>query len=240
MNPEIRKRILLDLLVTPTTCCTAVGGMTLIALSAFFGSFVGFLGVCGVGTSVGLMITNYLCRFETVANNVLQKIKEEEINKKKELLNKLDRKLVRDKDPRDQEALRELRKIYYDFFDDLEKGQLLSVVPDEMKNQINDIFDAIVAQLEKQYKIWDNANKVSGKTKKKLLKQREEMIEEIQVGVENLSHVIEEIRTMDIDMDRKELKNLQSKLDSQLNVAKTVNTRINEFEDDLDKFSEYH
>jgi hypothetical protein len=78
-------------------------------------------------------------------------------------LDVLDGKLSSDRDPRDQEALRNLRGLYDSFMEDVRKlGKVSVAAGGAMFSQIEEIFARCVAQLEKQHEVWLTSRKVAG------------------------------------------------------------------------------
>jgi hypothetical protein len=125
--------------------------------------------------------------------------------------------------------------------EDLYKKQLAFTVPQQMLDQINELFEAIVTQLERQFLIWDSYRKISGPAKKQLKEQREKIILEVQDSVGNFARAIEDIRALKLKANTSELHEIQQRFNSQLNVAKRVNEVLEEVEssDDMSRFDEY-
>lgn len=241
MGWSIKKRILFDLFVTPWTVITGFGGIGWLLLSEILGPQAALIGFFSGMFCLGLIATNVLLNFNSISEKVLQKMRNEAIAEKNQRLDLLDEKLCRDKDPRDQESLRDLRELYDSFMEDLYKKQLAFTVPQQMLDQINELFEAIVAQLERQFLIWDSYRKISGPAKKQLKEQREKIILEVQASIGNFASAIEDIRALKLRANTSELQEIQQRFNSQLNVAKRVNQVLEEVEssDDMSRFDEY-
>jgi hypothetical protein len=236
---DIRKRILLDLLVVPSTIIPFTAGISLLLISVVTGSTAAFAGVCSLLVSVGSIFTNLIFNLSKISNKVINDIEGEKSRIHDIEVLKLDRNLVLDNDPRDQTALRNLRVIYKSFKDDLKNGKVKNA-PKSMVSQIDEIYLSVIHHLQSQHELWETSTKVTGDLRKNILSQRESLIQEIEKSVQNLSVVTAEVRALGIKSNVGELTKLQERLDSQLNVAKEVEQMMSEMNrDDLSRFKEY-
>lgn len=237
---DLRKRILLDLLVTPGTVIPTVLGVSLLLLAEFLGGMAAFLGFCGVLCGFGAVLTNLVFNMEKISKKALKEWQEAQAKQRERSLDELDAKLVKDRDPRDQTALRNLRTIYKSFVDDLNSGKLASSVSAAMMTQIDEIFNACVSQLERQYEIWETSMKVYGDLREKLQRQRDEIIAEVEKSVTNLADVVSEVRALKINTKKGELEKLQQRLTTQLDAAKATEQFVAGLDkDDMSRFDEY-
>lgn len=237
---ELRKRILLDLFVTPGTVIPATIGLSLLMMSGILGGLAAFIGFCGLLISFGSLLTNLVFNMDKISKKAMREWRDRLAKEKDAALDELDRKLVRTRDPRDQTALRNLRTIYDSFSNDLKAGKISTGVSSGMLTQIDEIFDACVKQLERQYEIWEVTQKVSGNLKVKLNSQREEVLAEVEKSVENLADVIAEVRALKLKAQSGELEHLQTRLNSQLAAAKaTADFMAGLDASDMSRFSEY-
>lgn len=237
---DLRKRILLDTLVTPGTIIPGTLGLSLLLLSEMLGGMAAFVGFCCVLGSIGACLTNLVFNMDKISKRALKEWQEAQAKQRDSKLDELDSKLVRDRDPRDQTALRNLRTIYRSFVEDLQAGKLAASVSSAMMAQIDEIFNACVQQLERQYEIWETAMKVSGDLRDKLLRQRDEIIAEVEKSVANLSDVVNEVRALKINTKKGELEQLQQRLNTQLEAAKATEQFVAGLDsNDLSRFAEY-
>lgn len=149
---------------------------------------------------------------------------------------------MKNRDPRDQTALRDLRIMYDEFQRDIVGGKISRNVTVSMLSQVDQIFDACIHELEQADNIWKTMNnKISDTLKSQLNKQREEIILAVQESVGNMALVINEIRSIRQQSNVDELKALGHKLSQHLETAKRVEERVSKFglEDDLERFDKY-
>lgn len=237
MISELRKRVILDLMITPSTIIPFAGGVSLLLLSEMLGGFAAFLGVVGVLVGIGAFLTGLVFNLDKTYQKVLIDIKTEEAAKRKYVLDDLDRRLTR---KRDQTALRDMRGIYDSFMEDLQAGKISNSVSSGMLTQIDAIFNACVEQLERQLVIVETSRKVSDDVRRKLLEQRDNIVTEVEKSVEDLAKVINEVRALRIKAERGELDVLRRRLDSQLQAAKATEQFVSGLgQEDLSRFSEY-
>jgi hypothetical protein len=236
---DIRKKILLDLLVVPSTVIPFTAGISLLLISVVVGSTAAFAGFCSLLVSLGSVFTNLIFNLSKITDKVINDIESEKSRLHDIEVLKLDRNLVLDNDPRDQTALRNLRIIYKSFKDDLRNGKVKNA-PKSMVSQIDDLYFSVIHHLQNQHELWETSTKVTGELRKNIISQRETLILEIEKSVQNLSAVTAEVRALGIKSNVGELTKLQERLDSQLNVAKEVEKMMSEMnQDDLSRFKEY-
>lgn len=237
---DLRKRILLDLLVTPGTIIPGTIGVSLLLLSEMLGGMAAFVGFCFILGSIGACLTNLVFNMDKISKRAIKEWQEAQAKQRESKLDELDSKLVRDRDPRDQNALRNLRTIYKSFVEDLQAGKLASSVTSAMMAQIDEIFNTCIHQLERQYEIWETAMKVTNPLRDKLLKQRDEIVVEVEKSVTNLADVVNEVRALKLNTKKGELEQLQQRLNTQLEAAKATEQFVAGLDaDDMTRFAEY-
>jgi hypothetical protein len=235
----LRNKVVLDLCVTPATLVTATIGGTCLMLSAMLGSTTGFFGFIMLAVSVGIIATRFVFCLDDVYKKALEQIVAQKYEQRNMELDQLDKKLLLDRDPRDQTALRNLRSLYDGFTDDVRKGKISAAVPVSMHDQIEKIFNTCVSQLQRQHEIWSASNKVSSDLKTSLYAQREKILDDVESSVNLLATVIDEVRTLGLKVNREELSDLQTRLKAQLAAAKEIDSITSESEDDYSRFEKY-
>lgn len=236
----LKRKIILDTIVTPFTMIPVVVGVSLLLLSEMLGAMAGFIGVCACLFGLAAFLTNITLNLPNISKRAVQQLVESEKRQRNRNLDALDAKLLLDTDTRDQDALRNLRIIYDSFANDLEAG-VIGTVPRDLLTQIETIFDTVVDQLNRQHEVWRTSRHITGDLKKRLATQRDEMIKEIEGTVANLAGVINEVRALGLKIEKSGLSKLQSRLNMQLEVAKATSERLASLEqpDDLSRFDEY-
>lgn len=240
----LRKRVLLDLFVTPSTMITVVGGTSLILLSEILGARAAILGFGMFVVGVGMALTNVLFNIGKVTERAMRTLRAEQAKKRNEALDALDTRLNgkrRGQVPKDVAALRNLRTLYVSFMDDVEKKKIATAFTSSMLAEIDQLFNACVSQLERQQDFYETALKSSGDIQTSLMSQRETIIIEVEEAVRSLSDIIAEARALRLKTGTGQVSGLQATLTQKLEVAKGVEARMAEFEvaNSLDRFKEY-
>ena len=233
MSKELRNQILLDLFVTPATVVPFLLGGTLLMLSAMLGGYSAFFGFVGILLSLGALLTNWVFNLGTISREAVSRLHKLEKKKRDSELDALDRKLVTNKDPRDQTALRNLRTLYNSFCEDLLNKKISSSVPSNMLELIEEIFAECVHNLSRSYDIWKTSKSLQGEIRKTLLEQRESLIEDVENSVLTLAETISEVRALKLKTEAGEMNRLREKLLSQLQVAKATEENVAALNADL-------
>lgn len=241
-DQDLKTKIALDVLVTPWTIVPGTVGFSLLMLSMILGGSIGFIGFCFCLVGLGALTWNFVFNFDHIKKKAAQDWVDKIKKNKDESLNALDRKLVKNKDPRDQTALRDLRVMYGEFQKDIESGKINKGITSDMLYQVDQIFETCVHELEQSFNIWRMMNnKISDNLRIQLQSQREEIIEAVQESVGNMAFVINEIRSVRHQSDANELRNLGQKLTSRLETVKKIEERISKLgsNEDLERFDRY-
>lgn len=237
---ELRKKIITDLFISPMTIVPATIGGSLMLLSLVAGFIYGFVGFCFLLISFGIGINNCLFNYDKTSKQTIEKIEKEKQIERNNKLDELDVKLSSDRDPRDQKFLRDLRAIYDTFIEDIKAGKITIAAGLSIRNQIDEVFNQCVQQLEFQYELLVRSRKFNGKLKDDLLKQRNNVLDEIEKSVFNLTDVISEVGNLGVKAKSNQLSLLKDRLNIQLNAAKEAEKIITDATgDSLNRFSEY-
>jgi hypothetical protein len=237
---ELRKKVLLDLCITPGTVLPMIAGVSLLMLSSILGAGWGFFGLLCCLVGLGFLVTNYMFNLDSIHARALEQVLAQKKAERNAALDILDGKLSSDRDPRDQDTLRNLRSLYDCFMDDVKEGKISKSVPQSMYKQIEDIFNGCVAQLERQHEIWRTSRKVTGDLRDGLMKQKDAILDEVEKSVQSLADVINEVRALGLKAHTGELSKLQERLGSQLAAAKATDQFVADLDKtDLSRFSEY-
>lgn len=235
----LRKKILLDVCVTPSTIMPAILGVSFLLLSVILGSGWGFLGFCLCLVSLGFIGTRFLFSLESITKSAVEQLLAEKTKHRNIELDQLDSKLLLDRDPRDQTALRNLRALYDDFMSDAREGKICGAIPVSMHDQIEAIFQNCVTQLSKQHQMWLVSSKILGDSRKDLMLQRTKILDDVEASIEVLTEVMDEVRTLGLKSKQGELSELQNRLKLQLAAAKEIDRLTSVDPTDLSRFEEY-
>ncbi len=230
---DVRKKVLMDMFAAPSSLLPIVGGLSALILSwALEGggatACLG-LGMVGVLGGLGILATRLILGLENITNDAYQYLHAEELTKQEESLDELCNKLKKDRDPRTQNSLRELRDLYATFAEDVKAGKIIRATHAVLEI-VEELFRTAVAQLERSYELWCSARKQSGASKEKTLRKREEVIREVVDAVEHLAKTIEQCRSLAAKKDRKDLSQLRQELDEAIQVARRTEERMASWE----------
>lgn len=219
---DLRKRILLELFITPFTVVPFLFGTSLLLLSEVLGGYAAFMGFVSLLVSLGAFLTNLLFNLENISEKAVTQIQNQKVRDKERTLDDLDQKLQKTDGDDDEISLRNLRLLYQAFCVDISEKKINQYVPSELLVAVDDIFNACIVKLGRSFEIWNMAGKMAGTLKRQLLKQRKDLVADVEKSVAELANVINEIRALQFKSEKDELERLQNKLNSQLEIAKAT------------------
>jgi hypothetical protein len=224
---EVKKKVLLDLFVSPWTVLPVAGGISAWLLSwAVDGSAaLNVAGLVGVLGGLGMLATRLIFGLEEITHDAYAYLHERTRQEQEAALDDLDRRLSSDNDDRTQACLRELRQLYQLFQEQVTEGRI-SGSTHRILDQVERMFRACVAQLEKSYELWNAAQPLSGTARKSLLKQRDEVVAEVVETIRHLGRTVEQLHAFRRDENASELARLREELDDTLRVARRAEQRI--------------
>jgi hypothetical protein len=223
---DVRKKVLLDLFASPGTLFPLVGGLSLLIASwAFSSAAAAVLGILGVLTGLGLSATKLIWKLEDITNDAYDYVHAEEVKKQEEKLDDLDQRLRKDHDPRTQNSLRELRKLYRSFAEDVQSGKLARSASEVME-VMGELFRKCVDQLEYSYELWQTARKKPPEERDQVLQNREQVIEEVIDTVKHVERTVEQFRGFAAKRTDDNLQQLRDELDEAIRVARRTEDRM--------------
>jgi hypothetical protein len=225
---SIRKKAILDLFVTPLTVGSTTIGITMLLLSWAFGggAVMTFLGFLGVLVGLGWAGTNFALNLEKVVQNAAKTIELETKEATKQKLDELDEKLCRDRDPRDQTYLRDMRELYDAFMADYEAGKLSEYCTPQTVDQIKELFNLVVKKLEDAFNIWETSRNLRGKAKDLAQADRDKIIEDVGKAVDHMGEIVSGIRSLRAKANNSDMDRLRENLDRQLNAARRTQEQM--------------
>jgi hypothetical protein len=219
---DLRKRILLDLVITPSTVIPVLLGGSFLLLSEMLGGYSAFFGFVGLLVGFGAFLTNLVFNLESISKRAVKQWQEQQTKAREKELDSLDRRLAKTEGDRDENALRNLRTLYKSFSSDVAGGKLSDHVPPQMLQSIDEIFQTCVAKLDRSYEIYRTAATMTGKLKRDMEEQRQALVSEVETSVHELANVINEVRALKFRNEGDDLRLLQNRLSSQLEIAKAT------------------
>ena len=224
---NVQKKVLLDLFAAPSTVIPIVGGLSAWMLSWAIDSswWLNLGGLIGVLGGAGLLATRLIFGLESITEDAYRFLQDQERQRRNTALDALEKKLRHDDDPRDQTYLRQMRTLYDSLHADLEQGQV-SPAARAIVGNVEKLFQAAVKHLEHSYHLWETAAKVSGEARRKLLAEREHVVQEVRATVEHLGKTIEQFQTSRVKQNESELTKLREELDETLRTARRAEERL--------------
>jgi len=232
----LKRRILIDLLITPLTIIPFAAGISFLILSEIIGATGVFVGLCLCVFGIASVVLNLVLNLNNIVKKAVKDLQSVSMREFDAKLDKIYKRLCTDDDNRDQQALKNIRTIYKQFVIDLDSGKIKNIPP-AMVTHIQKIYEEVIKHLVEQFEIWETSNSITGKLKTELLAQREKMIVEIEKSVSDFAQSISEIRALGLKTGDGELTRLQERLQVQLEVAKNTQEIVSG--DEYSRFNEY-
>lgn len=228
---RLKKRILHDIVISRWTIVPLAVGLGALAAAWGLGGNTGlyWLGGAGIAGSLAALITRFTVGAEKIAQNVYTRLHDQERRERERQLDALDRRLAAEPDPRTEDCLRELRRLYDGFQADVESGKLTSQSR-LLADRVEQVFHASTEQLQRSYDLWTAAQRARGEAKQAVLEQREAVIEEVISTVKQLARTIEQFHQFQTQRGSSELERLRAELDETLLVARRTEERLAEIE----------
>ena len=230
---DVRRKVLLDLFASPATLLPTVGGLSALILSwAIEGpASLSMLGLAGILGGMGWFATRLILGLEEITSSAYEFVHAQQREKQEEALDSLDNRLRRDRDPRTQESLRQLRELFGKFADDVEAGKI-NRRTHEILEIVEELFRTSVSQLEVSYQLWQTSRGLSGEAKQKMLAQRDEVVAEVVDTAGHLSTTIEQFFAFTQKKNKDNLGRLREELDEAIQVARRTEQRMASWEND--------
>lgn len=237
-SDDIKRKVIIDLIVSPLSAGPFTAGASLMMISwAFgFGAFWSFVGFVGMIAGLGAVANNFLFNLDKVNKKAVEALIKQKQQALENELDELDALLVEAKGvqpDRDQTHLRDLRALYADYLQDTKDGKISEFTPVETASQIKNLFDTCVSSLRKSSDLWIKAVASKGKRKQEILAEREEVIEDVGQGVEQLAQAIEVIRSLGHKPTKTALDKMRQQLNDSLEIAKRTKERMSAFNVDV-------
>jgi hypothetical protein len=231
----LKKRVLLRLLGSPFTVLPFMLGMTAMTAGWVLDwrpAMALFSGAAGALCAAGAFFTRLVLNGESVARRVATEVEQEEQQARQRALDDLDNKLrTADKDPRPENALRDLRALVKAFEEgsaDYFRFNAGTMV--EVHSRVGQLFDHCVDSLRQTDRLWQTAQQLrTVSARQPILDQREKIVEEVQASIKQLSDTLVTMQTLGAgERSEGQLARLRDELDQSLAIAKTVEERVND------------
>ena len=124
MLSEIKKRVLLELFITPATVVPILAGGSILLLSEVLGGYAAFAGFVGLLIGFGAFMSNLCFNLESIQKRAIKQWQEKQTQSRDKELNLLYKKLVKTEGDADENALSNLRNLYSSFAGDIANGTI--------------------------------------------------------------------------------------------------------------------
>lgn len=223
MKETIRNKVLLDLFATPETLLPFVGGISMLIVSWAMGwqMMLGasFMSAC---LGVGVFLTKFIFGLDRITQAAYQyeiDKKEQELNR---VLDELDTKLRQDRDPRPENCLRRLRVLNKKVRD----RSKINPVGAELLENFDRLFQICISKIKETDEMWRDSRNLGESSKKKVMREREKIVEEIEDVTSQLDHTVEQFQVIEVKKNDGEISELRRELEQTLLVAKKTEERL--------------
>lgn len=230
---DVKRKVLLDLFVNPSTIIPVVGGLTLLIGSWATGGHpvADFAGVAGVLGGMGLMVTRWIYGLESITERAHEFVQERFRHQREESLQRLDEQLSQDSDPRPERCLRDLRRLHQTFQERV--TQKHSPTGWEILEKVDRLFAVCVEHLQQTHRLWETSQTVRGTARDNLLQERELLIEEAIATVRHLSDAVQRYEALAFQKKRSDLSSLRNELDESLRAARAAEERLSHLDQEI-------
>lgn len=226
---EVKKKVLLDLFVSPWTLIPMVCGLSawMISFGAGGDPTLNLIGLAGVLVGAGIQASRLIFGVERLTEQAYGYVTEKERAERNEQLDALAAELSQDDDWRTEESLKRLRALYSLF----EQEPANSHAAITIREKVERLFHAAVRQLQRSYELWKKARRLPAGTQGPLMEQRKSAIDEVVETVNHLTRTVEQYQAFQLEESDDELSKLREELDATIEVARRAEDRIGSLDD---------
>ncbi len=223
---DVRSFVALRLLTSPLTMLPVLAGAGLLGVSfvMHWGAAGIVAGAAGIVLGLGAAGARLVGNLESLVQEARKASARQLRRRRARELRALQRKLVRDDDPRAENALRELELAYRGLHAQIDSGRL-ALHAEELVERIESLLDAAMHSLEHSYELWQAARRMSGEARERTLHKREALTQEVLDAVARLGRRIESLRAAP-GQPAEDLDRFRDELDEAIEVARRTEERI--------------
>jgi hypothetical protein len=223
---EVKKKVLLDLFVSPWTLAPIVGGLSAWMLSWGAGGnmTLNLIGLAGLLIGAGVQASRLIFGVEKLTEQAHSYQEAKKRADRQAHLDALAVKLTQDSDERDEECLRRLRALHELFENDPPRSSATIAIRDNVQR----LFEASVRHLEYSHELWEKARKLPPGTRAPLLEQRSAAVDEVVLTVNHLTRTVERYNALQAKRDNNDndLATLREELDATIEVARRADEQM--------------
>ena len=223
MDP-IKRKVISELFFAPSVLVPIVGGISAGILSWAAGGITALTAAAAIGVlgGIGWMATRIIFQVEAITESALKAQRHHEIEEKNRRLDELAHQLRSDGDRRTQDYLTLLRSLRDEFENEVHRAAV--------REQVNEVFDAAVDQLKEAYHLSQLAEKLSGPARKKIVDNREQVLQEIAETIAHVHTAADQLRQLGKSEDKTDMATLREELALTMQVAKRTEQRMRELD----------
>jgi hypothetical protein len=227
----VKRKVISELFFAPSVVLPFVGGISAGLLSWAAGGIDAFTAAAAIGIlgGVGWMATRVIFMVEQITDAAMKLQVEQQVKASNERLDQLKRELETDGDSRTQEYLTLLRSLRDDFLAASNRSGVQQR-SSQLRERVNEVFEAAVAQLRETLEIARLAESLTGDARRRVLADREKLINEVGKTVDHLRTTIHEFHLLTQGDQRPDLTALREELEASMRVAKRTEERLREIE----------
>ncbi|MBM98329.1 MAG: hypothetical protein CMJ77_04320 [Planctomycetaceae bacterium] len=226
---SVKRKILLDIFASPGTVLPIAGGITALLASWAVGgqSTLNFTGVVGILGGFGIFASRLILGLEKITRDAYDLVMDKQKRSQEAALEHLQNRLETDEDPRTQVCLRDLRSLYTRLNEKVQEDHIPPAAIGVIEG-VDNLFHSCITQLEHAADLWETAKGLKGPAKESLLRQRDEIVEEVCEAVLHIGKTVERFHAMLFSQNRSKLTSLRQELDESMRVAREVERRTEE------------
>ncbi len=225
---EIRRQILLDNLdwvsLTPLFLgVTAALGAWAVQLNP---RICFSLAIIPMLISAGIYSQRLFLGWDEKMESIARREREKNIREREEKLNQLGEALKGDGDPRTENLLKDLRVLTQAMLGNPQESSAMKAY--DIIADVDKLFQRCVDYLKESLELWTTARNLDHvATREQLLKQRESLIDEVEVSLENLGRVLGIMKKADVNgQDKIHMDELREELNARLKMAETIESKM--------------
>jgi len=225
----VKRKVISELFFAPSVLLPVVGGISAGLLSWAVGGSVPLnaAALMGLLGGVGWMLTRMIFKIEDITEQALQVDLDRRLQAENAHLDALAAKLQTDPDHRTQDYLTLIRSLRRDFEAAAHQpGLQFRSAP--IREKVSQVFVAVVDQLQQSHRLWELAERLKGKSRDKLLVDRERVLQEVEVTIDRLRVTCEQFEQLVRTETKVDLATMRQELDVTMQVAKRTEERMRE------------